>query len=91
MLNLSPGNWYFQIVAVYSAGVQSSPSGTVSASILESRLDGVRMTLDHARIEHSRGNRCGRKRAATIAAPLIYRYLAPGSYLTIGALRSSGG
>jgi Fibronectin type III domain len=31
--NLSPGNWYFQIVAVNSAGVESSPTGTVSASI----------------------------------------------------------
>jgi hypothetical protein len=31
--NLSAGNWYFQIVAVNSAGEQSSPSATVSASI----------------------------------------------------------
>jgi hypothetical protein len=31
--NLSSGTWYFQIVAVNGAGVQSSPSGTVSASI----------------------------------------------------------
>ena len=31
--NLSAGSWYFQIVAVNAAGVQSSPSATVSASI----------------------------------------------------------
>jgi hypothetical protein len=31
--NLSAGSWYFDIVAVNSAGVQSSPSATVSASI----------------------------------------------------------
>jgi hypothetical protein len=31
--NLSAGNWYFQIVAVNSAGVQSSPSATVNVSI----------------------------------------------------------
>ena len=31
--NLSPGSWYFQIVAVNSAGDQSNPSSTVSASI----------------------------------------------------------
>jgi hypothetical protein len=31
--NLSAGNWYFQIVSVNSAGVQSSPSSTVTASI----------------------------------------------------------
>jgi hypothetical protein len=31
--NLSAGSWYFQIVAVNSAGEQSSPSATVSASI----------------------------------------------------------
>jgi ABC-type glycerol-3-phosphate transport system substrate-binding protein len=31
--NLSPGSWYFQIVAVNSAGEQSNPSSTVSASI----------------------------------------------------------
>jgi hypothetical protein len=31
--NLSAGNWYFQIVAVNAAGVQSSPSATVSVSI----------------------------------------------------------
>jgi hypothetical protein len=31
--NLSTGSWYFQIVAVNAAGVQSSPSATVSASI----------------------------------------------------------
>jgi hypothetical protein len=31
--NLSAGNWYFQIVAVNSAGEQSSPSTTVNVSI----------------------------------------------------------
>jgi hypothetical protein len=31
--NLSAGSWYFQIVAVNAAGVQSSPSATVSVSI----------------------------------------------------------
>jgi hypothetical protein len=31
--NLSAGNWYFQIVAVNSAGEHSSPSATVNASI----------------------------------------------------------
>jgi hypothetical protein len=31
--NLSAGSWYFQIVAVNSAGEQSSPSATVSTSI----------------------------------------------------------
>jgi ABC-type glycerol-3-phosphate transport system substrate-binding protein len=31
--NLSAGTWYFQIVAVNAAGVQSNPSVTVSASI----------------------------------------------------------
>src|ERR1700722_11275127 len=31
--NLSAGNWYFQIVSVNTAGVQSSPSSTVTASI----------------------------------------------------------
>jgi hypothetical protein len=31
--NLSAGSWYFQIVAVNSAGEQSGPSATVSASI----------------------------------------------------------
>jgi hypothetical protein len=31
--NLSAGSWYFQIVAVNSAGDQSSPSATVSVSI----------------------------------------------------------
>jgi hypothetical protein len=31
--NLSAGSWYFQIVAVNSAGEQSSPSATVNASI----------------------------------------------------------
>jgi hypothetical protein len=31
--NLSAGSWYFQIVAVNAAGVQSSPSATVNASI----------------------------------------------------------
>jgi hypothetical protein len=31
--NLSAGSWYFQIVAVNAAGVQSNPSVTVSASI----------------------------------------------------------
>jgi hypothetical protein len=31
--DLSAGNWYFQIVAVNAAGVESSPSATVNASI----------------------------------------------------------
>jgi len=31
--NLSAGSWYFDIVAVNSAGVQSTPSATVTASI----------------------------------------------------------
>ena len=31
--NLSAGSWYFQIVAVNSAGEQSGPSATVNASI----------------------------------------------------------
>jgi hypothetical protein len=31
--NLSAGSWYFQIVAVNSAGEQSSPSATVNVSI----------------------------------------------------------
>ena len=31
--NLSAGSWYFQIVAVNSAGEQSTPSATVNASI----------------------------------------------------------
>ena len=31
--DLSAGSWYFQIVAVNAAGVQSSPSATVNASI----------------------------------------------------------
>jgi hypothetical protein len=31
--NLAAGNWYFEIVAVNAAGVQSGPSATVSASI----------------------------------------------------------
>jgi len=31
--NLSAGTWYFRIVAVNAAGVQSNPSVTVSASI----------------------------------------------------------
>jgi hypothetical protein len=31
--DLSAGSWYFQIVAVNSAGVESSPSATVNASI----------------------------------------------------------
>jgi hypothetical protein len=31
--NLSAGTWYFQIVAVNAAGVQSNPSVTVSVSI----------------------------------------------------------
>jgi hypothetical protein len=31
--NLSAGSWYFQIVAVNAAGVQSSPSATVNVNI----------------------------------------------------------
>jgi len=31
--NLSSGTWYFEIVAVNSAGVQSTPSGVVSTTI----------------------------------------------------------
>jgi len=31
--NLNAGSWYFQIVAINSAGEHSSPSATVSASI----------------------------------------------------------
>ena len=31
--DLAPGNWYFQIVSVNSAGVQSSPSATVTMSV----------------------------------------------------------
>ncbi len=31
--NLSAGTWYFEVISVNAAGVESNPSGVVSATI----------------------------------------------------------